>query len=152
MASFAENFQVLCDRVVSIMGIIKSDASFKTNKRVYSTTKGGEAKVYDFSDDIQEIRAIAERIELRLFKYTEAMQETLNDMTLITDKLVSLRLEAPQTMIIPKEEKTEHAEAGPRTIKAPPFKKPGDAQAELEYKQRGRPKARLVIPRVSETE
>ncbi len=141
MASFADNFQVLCDRVVNIMQIIKSETPFKTSKRTYSTTKGGEAKVYDFSDDIQEIRHIAERMELRLFKYTETLQDVLSDLDLVTNKLVTLRLEAPHTMIVPKQEIADNAEAGPKTIKSPPFRKPGDPQAQPQYKQRGRPKA-----------
>lgn len=139
----------MCDYAISIGHILKSDQQF--SKRNFKPTKnGGDGHVYDFGEDIAAIRAIAERIELRFFAIAGAAEETLRDFKLLMQKLTDLRMDAPHSMICPKEE-TLNANAGPKTVKSPAFKKPGEEEAKLLYTSSRRSKARVASLGVPET-
>lgn len=129
MANFADNFQSLCDRFATIVEMVKSDLPFKKlPKKDILTKKIGVSKpalghVFDFSQDIYEIRQIAERIELKLYKYEEELLSILNDMEEMATRLIKLRLEAPHTMTHPKKE-LETNESGPSARKQTSCKQP----------------------------
>jgi hypothetical protein len=107
MANFADNFQTLCDRVVTIVGLIKDDRPFRKRpiniKGRTTTTADFDGRVFDFGEDLRAIREIAERVELKLFKYIGVMEEVTNDVATLTNKLVALRLDAPNSMLVYKE-------------------------------------------------
>jgi hypothetical protein len=147
MANFADNFQTLCDRVNSIMTIIKDDVPFRKRnnvKGVTTTEKDIDGRVFNFSDDLQEIRAIAERIELSLFAYMGKMKDIAADLDTLVNRLVSLRLDAPNSMLIHKEDETDGIKNGPKTLRQPPFKKSGEEDPFIQDKRRRRQPIKLA--------
>jgi hypothetical protein len=133
MSNFADNFQTLCDRVITIMHMIKAETPYKKppiNQRgLTTTTKNADGRVFNFCEDIHEIRNIAERVELRLFKYVDCIEEIAHDVDLLANKLVTLRLEAPNAMMIHKEDPSikqgeyDVPKGRKRTHRQPDFKK-----------------------------
>jgi predicted metal-dependent phosphotriesterase family hydrolase len=100
VSNFADNFATLCDRVTSIMTLLKEDKPYsRRGKGVVSVT---ETRVFNFGDDIAAIRDMAERIELRILKHIGILEMHAADMALIINKLVSLRLDAPNSMFVEK--------------------------------------------------
>lgn len=156
MANFADNFTTLCDRLSTILAIIKEDKPFSkkgaNKKGVQTTAKSADGKVYNFSEDINEIKLIAERIELRLFKYMATLEEVTQGIDAMANRLITLRLEAPNSMMVHKEDTVDGIKTGPKTHYQPDFKQQEEGQKKPNDNRRGRPRAELVVLREPEAE
>ena len=136
MSVFIDSFQTLCDRLISIATLLKEEKYFKKRsanvKGRATTSKDAEGGVYNFSEDIRAIRNIAERVELKIFTHSAFIEGVLRDMDDMAARLVALRLEAPNTMLVHKEEpyinqgESNGIKRGrPKTIKQPDFTEEG---------------------------